>query len=201
MAFSYPLTMPASPFPVSVKWRLNKAQTESKSPFTFQTQTYDWLGSQWVVDVEYPIMTILEARAWVAFLLELQGKKGSFYFNPPDTPVLGNGGGTPVISSVTNRNTVVISGATANQSPWLMAGDYFSFSNGELKRCVSDANSNGSGVVTVNFAPHYRTIPTVSSQVATLSARGIFRLASSNVEFTVQGIMHHKLQLVFEEVI
>lgn len=200
-AFSYPLTMPTEPKPRSAKYRMVKAQTTSRSPYSFASQSYDWGGSQWQVDLEYPPMKKIEARAWVAFLLELQGKSGTFYFYPPDDPVLGTGGGTPVIDTVISNSKVSITGGPNSTTNWLLAGDWFSFANGELKRTVKAVDTNSSGHATIIFAPPSRQVPSVAGQVSTATARGIFELVSENIEFDIDLLQIHGIKLVIQEAI
>lgn len=201
MAFSYPLTMPTDPEPSAVNYRLKRAQTESRSPFSFASQVYDWGGALWEVDLEYPPMTKAQARSWIAFLMELKGQVGTFYFTPPDDRVLGVGGGTPVIDTVISTTKVNITGAPNSTNGWLIAGDWFSFANGELKRVISTVNSDGSGNAQIIFNPKSRQTPSAASQVATSAAKGIFRLSSADIEFNIASAQIHGFKLVIEEAI
>ena len=58
------------------------------------------------------------------------------------------------------------------------AGDFFSV-NGELKIATADANSDGSGNVTLSFAPRLRTSPSDGASVETTAPSGTFLLMDS----------------------
>lgn len=200
-AFSYPLTMPSHPKPRSANYRLMSAQVESKSPFSFSSQVASWGGQQWEVDLDYPPMTKVQARSWVAFLLELRGKTGTFYFHPPEDPVLGIGGGSPIVSTAIDIAKISITGAPVSTAGWLASGDYFSFANGELKRVIGNVDTDGSGHAQIIYQPNSRQAPSPTSQIATTNAKGIFCLVSPNIQFSVELLQLHGIRLVIEEAI
>jgi len=112
MAITYPLT-PPSPFRIS-KLSLSGLSVTSRnvSPFTLQTQQYNWPGQGWFGSVECPPMVRADAEAVIGFLLAAQ--RGTFYFQDyANTSPRGYVTGTLTVSSATaNTSTREISGAS-----------------------------------------------------------------------------------------
>ena len=109
MAITYPLT-PPSPFRIS-KLSLSGLSVTSRnvSPFTLQTQQYNWPGQGWFGSVECPPMVRADAEAVIGFLLAAQ--RGTFYFQDyANTSPRGNVSGTLTVSSATaNTSTLTFS--------------------------------------------------------------------------------------------
>jgi hypothetical protein len=87
MAISYPLTPPAALEASSLSITGISATSRNVSPFTLQTQQYNWPGQGWLGSVECPPMQRAEAEQVLSFLLSAQ--RGTFY-----TTTLGISGAT-----------------------------------------------------------------------------------------------------------
>lgn len=184
MSFTYPLELPNGFYPKGYSLRIVRKQSKTTSDFTGTDQIFIWPGEYWELIVRYPPLTHEQERILSAKLLELNGSEGTFYWYPPDIAVKGNASGnTTVLKSVTNsRKVVVTCSADLNIQNWLLPGDYFSFANGELKRVVAVASTDGSGDATLEFVPKIRVPQDSNSQIRTVTARGIFRLVSPDFE-------------------
>jgi hypothetical protein len=68
MSISYPLSPPSSPGVQQFKLAANNVVGTSVSPFTLQTQTYEWPGEAWDLQVALPPMKRADAEAWLAWL-------------------------------------------------------------------------------------------------------------------------------------
>ena len=82
----------------------------------------------------------------------------------------------------------MIDGATASQTGYLKAGDYIQLSSGvtaKFHKVLQDANSDGSGNVTLTIFPDLRTSPTDNSTVVVTNAKGVFRLNDNVVNWNV----------------
>jgi hypothetical protein len=112
MAITYPLTPPAALEASSLSITGISATSRNVSPFTLQTQQYNWPGQGWLGSVECPPMQRAEAEQVLSFLLSAQ--RGTFYFGDYANPTArGNVTGTLTVSSATaNTTTLGISGAT-----------------------------------------------------------------------------------------
>jgi hypothetical protein len=176
MAISYPLT-PPSPFRIS-KLTLSgmSATSRNVSPFTFQTQQYNWPGQAWMGSVECPPMTRAAAEEVIGFLLAAQ--RGTFYFQDyANTSPRGNVTGTLTVSSATaNTSTLGISGATGT----FAVGDWLQISTSLYK--VVQVNSSSS----VDLFPVLRSSYTGGTSITYSNAKGVFRLAESRTEWSIE---------------
>jgi hypothetical protein len=176
MAISYPLT-PPSPFRIS-KLTLSgmSATSRNVSPFTFQTQQYNWPGQAWMGSVECPPMTRAAAEEVIGFLLAAQ--RGTFYFQDyANTSPRGNVTGTLTVSSATaNTSTLGISGATGT----FAVGDWLQIGTSLYK--VVQVNSSSS----VDLFPVLRSSYTGGTAITYSNAKGVFRLAEPRTEWSIE---------------
>jgi hypothetical protein len=176
MAISYPLT-PPSPFRIS-KLTLSgmSATSRNVSPFTFQTQQYNWPGQAWMGSVECPPMTRAAAEEIIGFLLAAQ--RGTFYFQDyANTSPRGNVTGTLTVSSATaNTSTLGISGATGT----FAVGDWLQIGTSLYK--VVQVNSSSS----VDLFPVLRSSYAGGTAITYSNAKGVFRLAESRTEWSIE---------------
>ena len=175
MAISYPLT-PPSPFNLS---RLSltgvSATSRNTSPFTLQTQQYNWPGQAWLGSVDCPPMKRADAETIIAFLLAAQ--RGTFYFQDyANTTPRGTVTGTLTVASATaNGTTLGISGATGT----FAVGDWLQISTSLYK--VVQVNSSSS----VDLFPALRKSYAGGTAITYTNAKGVFRLASPSTEWAI----------------
>lgn len=180
MTITYPLSLPASPAPKRATLRETDVVGESRSPFTFERQTYEWSGQWWELDIALPPMDRATSAPWRAFLAALRGKAGTFLFVPPTgrTP-LGIGTGTPLVAGAGQSGGVLVTdGWTAGQTGILKAGDYLQLGT-ELHKVLTDANSDGGGNATFNIWPDMRAVPADNAAITVTNPAGLFALASN----------------------
>jgi hypothetical protein len=175
MAISYPLT-PPSPFNLSqLSFTGVSATSRNTSPFTLQTQQYNWPGQAWLGSVDCPPMKRADAEEIVSFLLKAQ--RGTFYFQDYANPT-NRGGvtGTLTVSSATaNGTTLGISGATGQ----FAVGDWLQISTSLYK--VVQSNSSSS----VDVFPALRKSYAGGTAITYTNAKGVFRLASPSTEWSI----------------
>jgi hypothetical protein len=152
------------------------ATSRNVSPFTFQTQQYNWPGQAWMGSVECPPMTRAAAEEVIGFLLAAQ--RGTFYFQDyANTSVRGNVTGTLTVSSATaNTSTLGISGATGT----FAVGDWLQIGTSLYK--VVQVNSSSS----VDLFPVLRSSYTGGTSITYSNAKGVFRLAESRTEWSIE---------------
>lgn len=176
MAISYPLS-PPSPFRVS-KLTLTgmSATSRNVSPFTFQSQQYNWPGQAWSGSVECPPMTRADAEAVIGFLLAAH--RGTFYFQDyANTSPRGNVTGTLTVASATaNATTLGISGATGS----FAVGDWLQISTSLYK--VIQVNSSTS----VDLFPVLRSSYAAGTAITYSNAKGVFRLAEPKTDWSIE---------------
>ena len=175
MAITYPLTPPAALEASSLSITGISATSRNVSPFTLQTQQYHWPGQGWLGSVECPPMQRAEAEQVLSFLLSAQ--RGTFYFGDYANPTArGNVTGTLTVSSATaNTTTLGISGATGS----FAVGDWLQISTSLYK--VVQVNSSSS----VDLFPVLRASYAGGTAITYSSARGVFRLAESSTQWSI----------------
>lgn len=180
MAITFPLDVPSTIKPDSVKWSLSSAIGISQSPTTFQTTKYEFDGESWIVDVSYPLLTREEAAPFFAFLAALRGRNGTFLFG--DTLLresLGSPGGTPLVNGAnqTGSKTLITDGWTPSTLV-LKAGDFIQVDTA-LYMVLADVTSSSGGEATIDIFPRARTHAD-NTVVIFEDARGLFRLISED---------------------
>jgi hypothetical protein len=175
MAITYPLTPPAALEASSLSITGISATSRNVSPFTLQTQQYNWPGQGWLGSVECPPMQRAEAEQVLSFLLSAQC--GTFYFGDYANPTArGNVTGTLTVSSATaNTTTLGISGATGT----FAVGDWIQISTSLYK--VVQVNSSSS----VDLFPVLRASYAGGTAITYSSAKGVFRLAESSTQWSI----------------
>ena len=195
MAENYPLTFPTHTGVASVQLTASVATSMSESPFTFGQQVVRHAGERWSATISLPQMRRSEAEYWNAFLLRLKGKFGTFLLGDPiaATPrgSASTASGTPVVKGGNQTgNNLIIDGLPADASGYLLAGDYIQLGSGSTSRLykvLEDVDTNATGEATLNLWPDLRSSPLDNSSVVVSNAKGVFRLASNETAWSVNG--------------
>jgi hypothetical protein len=183
MAITYPLT-PPSPFNLSrLSFTGVSATSRNTSPFTLQTQQYNWPGQAWLGSVDCPPMKRADAEEIVAFLLKAQ--RGTFYFQDYANP-LNRGGITGTLDVATaTANGTTLTFTNAGGSGNFAVGDWLQISTSLYK------------VVQFNTALSVDVFPALRKSYAAGTdiiygrplnadrAQGVFRLASPSTEWAI----------------
>lgn len=190
MAITYPLTIPSDRF-ASIRIIANDVVGISASPFTLEQQVQRHPGQAWSADIKLPPIRDRDVvEQWAAFLLSLNGREGTFLMGDPTrrTP-RGAAGGTPLVKGAGQTGqTLAIDGCPLSTTDWLRAGDYIQLSSGStarLHRLLTDADTNGSGEVTLDIWPGLRSSPGDNAAVTISSPQGLWRLASNERSWDV----------------
>lgn len=188
MAISYPVTPPSSPAPQRVVLRPSAVTGASVSPYTLTQQVYKYDGQIWQMDVYLPPMTDAQARPWIAFLISLNGRYGTFTYGDPSARVpRGTVPGTPLVNGASQTGQELdTKGWTAGQTGILLAGDYIQFGS-ELHRVMKDVDSDGSGLATLDIFPRIRTSPADNAAITVQNTTGLWRLVSDEMPWEPGG--------------
>jgi hypothetical protein len=182
---TYPLTMPTDPKPNQCVIKLDRASSSSESGFTFESQEFLWPGARWIYQIALPSMTREQAAKWASFLAKLKGSFGTFMMGDPawDTP-LGVATGTPLVKGAGQTGlTLLVDGCTPSITDWAKEGDYFQLGTGadsRLHMITEDANTDGSGEVTLTFEPALREAPTDNTPLTFIGAKGVFKMSAKD---------------------
>jgi hypothetical protein len=205
MSISYPLSPPTTPSWVKVNFTANNIVAISASIFTGQQQVYQWPGESWLVDVSLPPMTQATAEAWVTFLISLRGQLGTFYLGDVlHTAPVGVATGTPVVNGAQGSmsNTLATKGWTHGTTDILRAGDFIQIGTGtsqRLYKVLTDANSDGSGLATLDIFPSLREGVSDNQSIAITDTEGTFRLAANERTWNVDKARIYGIDFKAEE--
>lgn len=194
MAIVYPLSLPSVKDFAEISMRLRTVVGSAVSPFTLQEQVQVHPGQIWEAECTLPPMERPDAEEWLAFLLALNGKEGTFLMGDPKggTP-RGTALGSPLVNGASQTgNELITDGWTGNQTSLLLKGDYFQLGSGgasRLYKVVEDEVSDGSGNSTLTFQPRLRSSPANNDPITVTDAKGLFRLATNEMVWTVRDIV------------
>lgn len=186
MTISYPITLPSSPAPASIRIFPRSVVAVSVSPFTAQQQAYQHQGQVWQAEITLPNMTRAQAEPWVSAFLQLNGRYGTFRLGDAAgrTP-RGIATGTPLVKGASQTGqSLITDGWTPSQTGILKAGDYMQIGD-RLYKVLSDTNSNGSGEATFDIWPRLRESPADNAAITTSNCTGLFRLTSNEMPWEV----------------
>ena len=162
----------------------------SASPFTGQQQVYKHQGQWWEAEVTLPPMKRADAEQIAAFLLKLNGQYGTFTLgDKANTVPRGVGTGTPLVYGADQTGaSLVTDGWTTSTTGILKAGDWIQLGSGSatrLHKVLSDVNSDASGIATLDIWPNLRSSPADNASITVNSPKGIWRLASNEVNYSI----------------
>lgn len=185
MALSYPLSLTGLKKPAMVSITAISAVGVNASPFTFQPQSYAWSGQLWQAEITLPPMQRADAEAWLAKLVGLNGREGSFLIGPDYANLTprGTGTGTPLVNGGSQTGyDLVTDGWTTGITGIMKAGDWLQLGSGSsarLYKVMADANSDGGGNATLTLWPKLRSSPANNDAITVSSPVGRFMLASN----------------------
>lgn len=199
MAITYPLSTPNEIGIASIELSVTNAVAVSRSPFTFSQQVHSYAGQMWSASISVPPLRKEYIEPWVAFLVSLKGQAGTFLLGDPNnvTP-RGVATGTPLVKGADQTGeTLEIDGATISTTGWLKAGDYIQLgtvASATLHKVLVDADSDGSGNVTLEIWPGIRTAPADNAAVTVNDCKGVFRLSSNQQSWSINEASAYGLQ-------
>ena len=206
MAISYPRDLPTNIGFAQVTLRAVNQTAMTMSRFTYKQQIYNHSGQRWEAECQVPPLKRDDAEEWIAWLLSLNGRAGTFLMGDPlgDT-ARGTLGGTPVVNGADQvGNSLTIDGCSNSITNWLKAGDYVqlgSASTATLHKILQSVNTNASGQATLDIWPSMRTAPSDGSTIVTSNAVGRFRLNSGQQDWTINNISSYGITFAAVEAI
>jgi hypothetical protein len=206
MAISYPRDLPTNIGFAQVTLRAVNQTAMTMSPFTYKQQIYNHSGQRWEAECQVPPLKRDDAEEWIAWLLSMNGRAGSFLMGDPlgDT-ARGTLGGTPVVNGADQvGGSLSIDGCSNNITNWLKAGDYLQLGSGStatLHKVLQNVNTDGSGQASLDLWPYMRTAPVDGSIVITSNAVGRFRLNSGEQDWTINNISSYGITFAAVEAI
>lgn len=202
MSITYPLALPTSIGIGEVTFTAANVTSSSTSPFTFKEQVFQWPGQRWEVSVAIPPCKKDLAEEWVAFLMSLKGRVGTFTLGDPNNTTT-RGAATSLADTILvngasqTGGSVAIDGLTPNTTDYFKAGDYIQIYTGadtQLYKVLTDTDSDGSGEATVDIWPDLRGSPADNQPVITENTVGVFRLSSPNTSWSISNISSYGIE-------
>ena len=170
--FAFPSVVPNE---MNVDLRSNTSRYPSEISSAIQTKKRG--GDLLVLNMSFRNLQGDDRANVLGFLVKLQGTRHRFTVTDYSHTSRGAFGGSPIVAGANQVGTqILVDGASNNITNWIRRFDRFQIGN-ELKICTDDASTNGSGQITISFAPRIRTSPADNSAVVTSSPVGIFMLA------------------------
>lgn len=194
MAISYPISTPEDVIGIAnIELGASNAVAMSRSPFTFSEQVHAYTGEMWRATVSIPPVRKDKSEAWVAFLLALRGQYGTFLLGDPNnTSPQGTASGALVTGSTGDRSV------TVSMSGSLKAGDYIQLGSGgaaRLHKVLVDKTGSG----TLEIWPALRSNHTTGTNATLTNAKGVFRLASNQSDWSINESSVYGLQFTAME--
>ena len=203
MAISYPLSLPTNIGMASIELRAKNVVAVSQSPFTLKQSVHAYDGQQWEADITLPPMNRDDAESWIAFLMSLRGRTGTFLLYDPS-------GREPRGTVDPSVDTVTLSGSTGDDTVscsttngrTIKAGDYIQLGTGSdsaLHKVLEDYTGTGSNV-DLEIWPKLRKDR--SGVTASLSdASGVFRLSDNITSWSVNDASFYGISFGAVEVV
>lgn len=195
MAISYPLTLPTASGIAQINLRAVNSVSISESPFTFKQQVIEHTGQRWEAEVSMPPMQRADAEQWISFLVSLAGVKGTFLLGDPSASTPRGSAsttpGTPVVNGAGQTGaSLTIDGCPTSATGYLKAGDYIQLGGGSsatLHKVLTDVNTDASGQASLDLWPYIRTAPADDATIIVSDAKGLFRLASNQTDWSINN--------------
>ena len=200
---SYPLTLPTATGIQTQRFALTRIVGVSQSPFTRQEQVIQHQGEYWSATVQLPPMLKDNASQWLAFLLQLRGRRGTFKLGDQDRKTIqGVATGTIRVNGASQTgNQVALDGFAVSTNNVFKAGDYIQI-NSYLYMITEDVNSNGSGEADVKIEPSLRSgLETIADNDTVLytNTTTLMRLDSNEVAWDTDQVSKYGISFACSE--
>jgi hypothetical protein len=137
-------------------WSLTANTQAHVSPFDGSVQTQGLPGAKWVTTITYANLMASDAAKMAAFLAALGGRAGRITVGNFGQPrPRGTWSGAPLVAGAPAAGATSITTDGWTPSSQLLAGDFFGLGS-RLYQVSADATADGSGIMTVTFAPGLR---------------------------------------------
>lgn len=175
------LTFPTIRRPSGASYRLRGNTQTHRSPLDGTTQTLEMPGAVWELTVSWENLSGDDQRVLAAFLAQLRGAAGRFYYSPAAwQPRRATGGGTPLINGASQSGASLVTDGWSASVQVMRAGDWLSYDDTSGRRrlhmVTADVSSNGSGQTTLAITPPIRRAAADNAAVEVAAPSGVFRL-------------------------
>lgn len=173
--------------------------------FDGSTQITSYIKNLWRARIVLPMLTEAELRDWSAALSQLSSFANSCELTPPDYETPAYGGNVPRVNGASQTGRSLVCDNVTASTLILRKGDWFDVATGtsdlELKKMTSDATSDGSGNVTLNFEPALRHSPADNVDTRIVNPRARFRLAEPNIDWETDKLRYGNVEFDLREMV
>jgi hypothetical protein len=168
----------------SIEWDRQEVVAANASPFTGQTQTYDWAQSWWEGQVSFPPLDRQSYDYWNAFLALCRGQLNVFQMGDPKAQkakgMVNVNPGTPVVNGANQTGySLNARGFPVSINRLFLPGDYIQI--GYRLYTVDDVvNSDSAGDAVLPVWPPLRDLPADGTAIVTYNCKGLFRLKNNS---------------------
>ena len=165
----------------SIEWDSQEAVSSNASPFTGQTQVYDWQTSWLEGHLNFPPMRRYDADMWTAFIRNLRGVSNAFMIGDPKAALpKGAAIGAPVVNGAGQTGySLLTRGWAASVISLLLPGDYIQIGY-RMYSVTAAVNSSATGAAIIPIWPNLRDVPADGTVIVTRGCKGLFQLKKNN---------------------
>jgi hypothetical protein len=177
------ITFPSTLKVAKFSWGQQRRDVEFRSSFGAQALEVD--TPLWVATVTAPTIQAQADGGWQVLLMQLQGRTNqlALYNRGRPQPLGTMRGAMQFNANAAAGDTTISIVATGETSKTLLAGDYIGFGSTTTQQVVmvlSDATSDGSGVISVNVQPPLRNAFLAGDAITWDQPKALFRQKSSS---------------------
>lgn len=199
---AYPLDMPVTSAPVNMTFRAVSTTAFNESIFTGKQYVLARDKQYWAVDISLPPMKRADAEEWIAFLLQLRGRIGTFKCGPVGESAMPRGfivPGATVSSDTASGTGIPITGGPIVAQNALRKGDFIEVDS-YLYKVLEDVQTGSSGEATVEVWPNVRGV-SEDDEVIVENPKSLFRLTTDTISYDLDLAMNYGLQFSAMEAI
>lgn len=179
------LTFPTIRQPSRASYRLRGNTQSHRSPLDGTVQTLEMPGAVWELTVSWESLDVADTRILAAFLADLRGGAGRFYYSPATwSPRRATGGGSPLINGAGQSGAALATDGWSASAQAMLAGDWLSYTDTlgrrRLHMVTADATANGSGQATLAITPAIRRAGADNAAIDVAAPSGVFRLPNDD---------------------
>lgn len=172
-------------------WGQQRNDIEQRS--VFGAQAFEGSGPLWTASLVAPSLKQSDAGEWQALLMQLRGRTHQLALHCLQRPApLGTMRGTMTLNGAHAQGATALSVvASGENAKTLLQGDFLGVGSGATQQVVmvmSDATSNGSGIIALTVEPPLRNAFVDTSAVTWNKPKALFRRANNTAQWHYQRL-------------
>lgn len=184
------ITIPSTPKPSSMSWKLIQPGQTNVSIFTGARQVMASGRGWWECEIAYPpIVGTNSFNAWRSFMAKMRGAVNDVQIavDPTAQSSISN---TMLVNGAGQTGRSINVDGLPNSTTVLVAGQFVTIGN-QLLQLTADVTSNGSGQATLTFEPSIRAAPADNAVVEFKNPYALMYI-KDDVSYSVEaGYIYH----------